>query len=62
MEYIQPCMRKWDKHQREMKEIAFHLDSCLVRNRHNGLRGVLGGGDGAGFPRKGRDASQVDAL
>jgi len=48
--------------QREMKEIAFHLDSRLVRDRHNGLRGVLASRDGAGFPRKGRDASQVDAL
>ena len=45
-----------------MKQIAFHLDSRLVRDRYNGLRGVLGSGDGAGFPRKGGDASQVDAL
>ena len=63
MEYIQPCMRRWDKRsQREMKEIAFHLDSRLVRDRHNGLRGILGSRDGAGFPREGGDASQVDAL
>lgn len=56
-------MRRWDKRsQREMKEIAFHLDSRLVRDRHNGLRGILGSRDGAGFPREGGDASQVDAL
>jgi len=54
---------KWEKrNQREMKRITFHLDSRLVRDRHNGLRGVLGSGDGAGFPREGGDASQVDAL
>lgn len=53
-------MRRWDK--RNQKEIAFHLDSRLVRDRHNGLRGVLGSRDGAGFPREGGDASQVDAL
>ena len=60
MEYIQLCMRSWDK--RNQKEIAFHLDSRLVRDRHNGLRGILGSRDGAGFPREGGDASQVDAL
>jgi hypothetical protein len=40
----------------------FHLDSRLVRDRHNGLRGILGSRDGASFPREGGDASQVDAL